>query len=65
MRIRITALPDDPRIEGVDLQHLRIGHVYDLDYQLAQLLVVLGFAVPEMRRGQRAGDALNLFADPE
>jgi hypothetical protein len=41
-------------INGVSLRRLKPGQTYDLDSSIAGYLVVQGFAVIEMRRGQRS-----------
>lgn len=42
----------------------RVGNVYDVDPSLAQLLLAMGFAIPEMRAEERTGDASDLFRSP-
>ena len=53
MLLRITKLPRKGRIEGFDLRAYEPGVTYDLRSGLAELLVVLGCARVEMRRGPR------------
>ena len=55
VRIRITDLPADRNeLEGFDLRGLENNHVYDVSTRLAELLIVMSYAAPEMRRS--AGD---------
>jgi hypothetical protein len=41
-------------VNGVSLRRFNPGQAYDLDSSIADYLVVQGFAVIEMRRGQRS-----------
>ena len=41
-------------MNGVSLGRFKPGLTYDLDSSVADYLVLLGFAIVEMRRGQRA-----------
>ena len=42
-------------VDGVSLAQYRPGHVYDVQASsLAEYLIIQGFAVAEMRRGQRS-----------
>jgi hypothetical protein len=54
VHIRITDLPDDcHELEGFDLRAFESNHVYDVSPRLAELLIVMSYAAPEMRRPQR------------
>ena len=52
VKIRIYSVPLTDSIEGIDLRayDLRPGHVYDIGSRLAELLIVSGYAEPEMPR---------------
>jgi hypothetical protein len=52
VRIRIFSVPLTDSIEGLDLRSydLRPGHVYDIGPRLAELLIVSGYAEPEIPR---------------
>lgn len=41
-------------VEGASLRQLTPGRTYDFDPSIADYLVVQGYAVIEMRRGQRS-----------
>ena len=58
MRVRVKSLPQDRELEGFDLSRFEVGQVYDVGQRLGELLIVLGHAVPDMRREQqdRAAD---------
>lgn len=56
MRIRITQRLPAPEYEGYDVRHLVVGQTYDMTSRLATLLVVGGYAMPEMRLLDRAAD---------
>jgi hypothetical protein len=51
MRIRIRRVPPTDSMEGIDLRHYGFceGHAYDVGLCLGELLVVLGYAEPELR----------------
>jgi len=51
MRVRITAMPPNRGIDGLDLSTLHVGSVYTLANRLGAYLVAGGFAV-----GVQAGD---------
>lgn len=53
MRVRIKKLPQSGSIEDIDVTRLAVGKTYDLGPRLAELLIVSGYAVPEMRRTER------------
>ena len=52
MRVRILRLPGgtDPALEGFDLAPYEIGKVYNINARVAELLIVCGYAAPEMRQ---------------
>ncbi|HEY5616410.1 MAG TPA: hypothetical protein VIK60_00615 [Vicinamibacterales bacterium] len=43
MRIRIKTLPA-LRYEGFDLSSFQVGHTYEVEQRLAELLVTMGYA---------------------
>jgi hypothetical protein len=57
VRVRIKALPEGKQLEGFDLRVFEMDRVYELGARLAELLIVLGFAEPEMRRAERDNTA--------
>ena len=60
MRIRIIKKPDVEEcqeLEPFDVSSFQVGQVYNPSTRLAELLIVCGFAVPEMRSAPR--DSLN------
>jgi hypothetical protein len=51
VRIRIRKLPHDKKnVEGFDLRAYEANHTYDVNAKLAELLIVMNYADPEMRR---------------
>jgi hypothetical protein len=54
MRVRIIDSPKG-NVEGIDVNLLRVGAIYDLSLPLAGLLLLEGWAVPEQRMKDRAG----------
>ena len=51
VKIRIRQLPEDRKnVEGFDLRSFEANHVYDVSPRLAELLIVMSYAEPEMRR---------------
>jgi hypothetical protein len=53
LRIRILERPPAREYEGYDVRHLLPGQTYDLTARLGTLLVVAGYAMPEMRQAER------------
>lgn len=55
VKIRIRKVPPSAFLEGFDLRPYQflVGHVYELDHRLAEVLIMWGYAEPEMRREQR------------
>jgi hypothetical protein len=55
VRIRIRKVPPSTQLEGFDLRPFafREGGVYDVGHPLAEVLIVWGYAEPEMRRPDR------------
>jgi hypothetical protein len=51
LRIRVKIIPA-LRYEGFDLSSLRVGHIYDLEHRLAELLIDSGFAEPVTLRSK-------------
>jgi len=41
-------------VNGISLDRYKVGQTYEMDPLLADYLVVNGFAMVEMRRGQRS-----------
>lgn len=58
MRIRMIKVPSNGNrdLEGFDLSRFEVGHVYEIGPRLAELLIVCGYAEPEMRKRDRAAD---------
>jgi hypothetical protein len=54
MRVRIIESPKG-NVDGMDVNLLRVGAIYDLSLPLAGLLLLEGWAVPEQRKNDRAG----------
>lgn len=54
MRVRIIDSPKGS-VEGSDVNLLRVGATYDLSLPLAGLLLLEGWAVPELRMKDRVG----------
>ncbi len=57
-RIRIIKPPakDDSDLHGLDLPRMELGKVYEVGPRLAELLIVCGYAAPEMPQHERAAD---------
>jgi hypothetical protein len=55
MKIRIRKLPPSGNLEGFDLHPhaFHSGEVYDVPSRLAEILILWGYAEPEMRRESR------------
>jgi hypothetical protein len=54
VKIRIRELPDDKQhVDDFDLRGFERGHVYEVGMHLAEYLVVMNYAMPEMRRPER------------
>ena len=50
-------LPDDKKsVEGFDLRRFEQDHVYDVSPIMAEVLIVTGYADPEMRRERDTAD---------
>jgi len=58
VRIRILQRPTagDSDLEGFDVAGFNVGQVYDVGPRLAELMIVCGYAEPEMRQRDRAAD---------
>jgi hypothetical protein len=50
VRVRIIAKPREHDIEGLSLDTLRPGMVFDVSPTIGSWLIVQGYAYPEMRR---------------
>jgi hypothetical protein len=50
LRIRIIKIPTERYLEDCDVSDLTVGSTYDLGPRFAELLIVSGYAEPEMRR---------------
>ena len=50
--IRITHLPDDGLVEGLDVRRFEVGQTYEVGPHLAELLIQSGCAIVEPRRLQ-------------
>lgn len=57
LRIRITRLPTERFLEGFDLSRYEVGQTYDVGPRLAELMIVMDYAAPEMRRSDRGNAA--------
>jgi hypothetical protein len=55
VKIRIRKVPPSTFLEGYDLRpyDFRAGYVYELDRRLGEVLIVWGYAEPEMRSKDR------------
>ena len=53
MRVRITKQPVATELEPYDVTRFEVGKVYDVGPRLAEVLIVAGFAEPEMRAKDR------------
>ena len=53
MFVRMVQKPSGS-IDGLELCHYKLGHIYDMDAALAEYLIVEGFAVAEMRHANRS-----------
>jgi hypothetical protein len=53
VRIRILSLPADANVEGCDVSRFLVGSVYDVTPEFANLLIVAGYAMPELRNRER------------
>ena len=58
MRVRITKPPSksDCDLEGFDVSRFVVGQVYDVGARLGELLILCGYAEPEMRWRDIAAD---------
>ena len=54
MLVQIVKQPTEARIDGLELKHYIVGEVYDIEPLVAEYLVVNGFAIVEVRHGQRS-----------
>ena len=58
VRVRLKRQPRGA-IDGVCLRRYKAGNVYDLSAELAEYLVIEGFALLEMRRLDSAGQRID------
>jgi hypothetical protein len=58
VRIRILKRParGDCDLEQFDVSSFEVGRVYDVGHRLGELLIVCGYAEPEMRQRDRAAN---------
>jgi hypothetical protein len=56
LRIRIIRRPSAADVEGYDVRHFEVGEVYDVGPRLADLLVMCGYGLVEMRHSERGSD---------
>jgi NADH:ubiquinone oxidoreductase subunit B-like Fe-S oxidoreductase len=58
MRVRMVKRPTtgDCDLEGFDVSRFEVGEVYEVGPRLAELLIVCGYAEPEMRPRDRAAE---------
>ena len=49
LRVRITKKPVPKELEPYDVSRFEVGKVYEVGPRLAEVLIVAGFAEPEMR----------------
>lgn len=52
MRVNIVKTPNGA-IGGIWLSHLQVGQVYNLAKEIAEALIIQGFAIEERRWGER------------
>ena len=53
MRVRITKKPVPTELDPYDVSRFEVGKVYEVGPRLAEVLIVAGFAEPEMRGKDR------------
>jgi hypothetical protein len=53
LRIRIIRKPSPRDVEGYDVNRFEVGELFDVGPRLADLLVIGGYAIVEMRRTER------------
>jgi NADH:ubiquinone oxidoreductase subunit B-like Fe-S oxidoreductase len=53
LRVRITKKPVPTQVEPFDVSRFEIGKVYEVGSRLAEVLIVAGYAEPEMRSKNR------------
>ena len=58
LRIRMLQPPTagDCDLQGFEVSRFEVGKVYEVGPRLAELLIVCGYAEPEMRQRDRAAD---------
>ena len=56
LRIRITKRPVPTELEPFDISRFEVGKVYEVGPRLAEVLIVAGYAEPEIRTNDRAAD---------
>ena len=56
VHVRIVKAPkrDDCDLDGYDVSKFEVGEIYDIASRLAELLILCGYAQPEMRAQDRA-----------
>ena len=64
VRVRIITRPREMNIEGVDLNRMSPGSVFDVSATVGTWLVVQGYASPEMRRSDEDGIDGSINGDP-
>ena len=52
MKIRIVKTPPAPKMDGFDLERLKLGKVYDVDSRLGQYLVTAEYGRTDVKRGE-------------
>jgi hypothetical protein len=53
LRIRIIKRPSEADVDGYNVRHFEAGEVYDVGPRLADLLVIGGYGLVEMRHSER------------
>jgi hypothetical protein len=56
LRIRILKRPLSADVDGYNVRHFEVGEVYDVGPCLADLLVIGGYGLVEMRHSDRRSD---------
>jgi len=56
LRIRILKPPSPVDVDGYNVRHFEVGEVYDVGPRLADLLVIGGYGLVEMRHSERGPD---------
>jgi hypothetical protein len=64
MRVRITRRPKPANVDGISLWRYRVGHVYALPTSVATLMIVEGWAVPDLESSDVSLPPIKFHLDP-